>query len=631
MQLYGHGGNLEGFRREGPASPSVYSPQYPDLVRAKATKFFGPMSSIPRLYNVFPYMDEPFNVGTTGFDNSPEAKAEFKKRYGYDLPVDINTIRDDPKKWLDVLNFRTDYFSDAWEIVYKIIKQVAPDYKVIINHDSHNSLGGAVHSHGEMFIDDVFHWRGDWADMYAFDIYPYDAEDFRYGQCGMLRRPRMSQLHFGLAQLRNVTETYHKELAFWVGQYGYGDFMRPAPKAQYWSERETAYTAIAGGADFLWSEFDKPLDAHHWDDWGEGLRVIQKVGGALVAAKRPMANACWLFPRTQGIQLQEEYFDVGQAYEAFQRAFGELDAVHEEQVKGGKLDEYKILVMFDVKLLPEEVAEGIAAWVRKGGILIADSVPNLGRYRQPMKTLEELFGVRDAETGRIIRTGMWEPYGIAGPRWFFPKDPKYDETKFKTDTVRGTAFGVPLDMTLISPRPATITSASVLLKTTSGQPAVVQRRVGKGQVFLLGFCLQDTYFQAWKDELDVNDQPEAGLLTVLNVRGDRKFNSRAQIYALLRAMTKEAGVRSHVYSSNPDIEAGVRQSDKEGFVLVINHETERPKTEITLADLRFGVAKVVDVADDKVVPFEQKDGAVVFRLDVPLGDTRLLQLYPAGK
>ena len=86
-----------------------------------------------------------------------------------------------------------------------------------------------------------------------------------------------------------------------------------------------------------------------------------------------------------------------------------------------------------------------------------------------------------------------------------------------------------------------------------------------------------------------------------------------------------------MYSSNPDIEAGVRQSDKEGFVLVINHETERPKTEITLADLRFAVAKVVDVADDKDVPFEQKDGTVVFHLDVPLGDTRLLHLYPAGK
>ncbi len=120
--------------------------------------------------------------------------------------------------------------------------------------------------------------------------------------------------------------------------------------------------------------------------------------------------------------MQEEYFDVGQAYEAFQRAFGELDAVHEEQVKGGKLDKYKILVMFDAKLLPEEVAEGITAWVRKGGILIADSVPSLGRYRQPLKTMEELLGVQDAETGRIIRTGLWEPYGIAGPRWIFPTD-----------------------------------------------------------------------------------------------------------------------------------------------------------------------------------------------------------------
>ena len=53
------------------------------------------------------------------------------------------------------------------------------------------------------------------------------------------------------------------------------------------------------------------------------------------------------------IQLQEEYFNVGLSYELFLRAFGELDILHEEQVTDDALDGYQVLVLFDVKLLPE--------------------------------------------------------------------------------------------------------------------------------------------------------------------------------------------------------------------------------------------------------------------------------------
>ena len=94
------------------------------------------------------------------------------------------------------------------------------------------------------------------------------------------------------------------------------------------------------------------------------------------------ARACMLFPRTQFIQVQEEYFNVGLSYELFLRAFGELDILHEEQVKDDRLDGYQVLV----SLRRHAVAR--ARWpsesrrsCNKGGVVIADCVPRHGRVQ----------------------------------------------------------------------------------------------------------------------------------------------------------------------------------------------------------------------------------------------------------
>ena len=163
-----------------------------------------------------------------------------------------------------------------------------------------------------------------------------------------------------------------------------------------WSEREMSTTAVAHGADYLLTGYGIPVDAGHWESFGEGLRLLGKAGSRLLGAPKVKARACMLFPRTQTIQLQHEYFNVGLSFECFLRAFGELDMLHEEQVIDHELDDYEIVLLFDVELLPEDVAGRLAEFVRRGGTLIADSVPRMGTYKEPMTTLEDVFGVRDA-------------------------------------------------------------------------------------------------------------------------------------------------------------------------------------------------------------------------------------------
>src|SRR5439155_24283991 len=80
----------------------------------------------------------------------------------------------------------------------------------------------------------------------------------------------------------------------------------------------------------------------------------------------------------------------------------ELDLIHEEQLESGKLKDYQILVLFDVKLLPAKAAKQIADFVQNGGTVIADCVPVLDENRLATDSMEKLFGVRNTQTGRIL-------------------------------------------------------------------------------------------------------------------------------------------------------------------------------------------------------------------------------------
>jgi hypothetical protein len=601
-------GPLEQFERQSPPKTCVYSPEYARVVRRNAEQALAALKGISRLYNVFTYQDEPFHEGAKSFGYNREVKEEFKKRCGYDLPPDLASIRNDPRRWLDVVNFRSDYFPDGWRQVYKAIKEINPGFKTVLTHDSHNTLGGGCGSHSELAIDDIFHWGGAFSDMFMFDIYPYMMFDFRFGEPSRLPRPRMSQTHYCFAQMRNLTRAYGKELGFWVGTYSpawFKEFLGPERQATYWSEREMSTTAVAQGADYLLTGYEVPTDARHWESFGEGLRLIQRAGPRLHGMPKVKARACMLFPRTQTVQMQEEYFNVGLSYELFLRAFGELDILHEEQIKDDRLDGYRVLVLFDVTLLPAEVARRIASFVEHGGVVIADCVPNADTYKQPMKVMEDLFGVTRAKTDRVRRTGHCVPRVTGGPSWDMRPAQAPDESKVATDAVRGTVLGQPLDLTLVSPRPATMTSGEVLLKTAAGQPAIVGHSVGKGRVFLLGFCCQDTYFRTWQD-----DKPA----------------TREQLAGLLYHMTQAAGAQAHVRSSNPDIEASVRANQTEGVLFVINHEAAQPDTSIRLADLGFGIGQIVDLANGQAVRLTRQNGAVGLSLSVPIGQTRILHL-----
>jgi hypothetical protein len=606
MILTHHAGALELFGRDKPPEPSVYSPEYETSVRKNAEKALAPLKNYPRLYNVFPFQDEPFHWGKKSFGYGEDEKKAFKDRFGYDLPPDFESIRNDPVKWGQVIDFRSDNFPVGWRKVYKIIKEINPNFIATLTHDSHNTFGAGYGSHAELAIDDVYHWGGDFADMFVFDIYPYMMFDFRFGAPSQLPLPRMSQAHYAFAQMRNLAYSNGKKLGFWVGTFNpawFKSFLDENLRARYWSEHEMSMTAVAEGSDYLLTGIKIPVDSLHWETFGKANHLIQKTHGDLQKMPKMKAKACMLFPRTQYIQMQEEYFDVGLSYELFLRAFGELDILHEEQVTDD-MNGYKILVLFDVKLLPEKTAQHIAAFVRSGGVVIADCVPSMNENRKPMTVMEDLFGVTGAATGRIVRTGHWVPSKTEAPKWVFRGENAPDESVFETDGVKGVS-GKPLAITLVSPRSCTVTTGTVLAKTFKGNPAMVQHTYGKGQAFLLGFCLQDTYFKTFQD---------------------KNIPAREALGGMLKAMTEKAGVQPHVWSSNPEIEAALRTNSKSGYLFVINHEAEHTDALIRLADIGFTIGSIVDVDTDKKISFREKNGIVEFATDAKKDGAKIMRI-----
>ncbi len=599
---------LELFGRDDPPSIPVYSEAYGEAVREAAEQRLPILEEIPRLYNAFIYQDEPFTGGPASLSYTEYDQAEFEKCYGYPLPMSLEEARQDPQVWLDFLNFHTAKFPDAWRQIYPVVKEINPNFQVTLTHDSHNTFGAGYSSHAVIAIDDVFHWGADFTDAFVYDIYPYWNLDFRFGEPAKLPLPRMAMTHYSFAHMRNLAYHFDKDLGFWVGTFNptwFGPYLDEGNRALHWGERLMATTAVAHGSDYLLTGFGIPTDAQHWESLGEGLRLIQKTGDYLRTTKKPQARAAMLFPRTQYLQLQEEYFNVGLSFELFQRAFGELDLIHEAQVTDAELNGYDILLLFDIKLLPEDVAQHIADFVADGGVVIADSVPHLGKLKEPMDTMEQLFGVEDAVTDRIVREGHYVPITVGGePYWVFRDENSPDESIYTSARLQDEALGVVLDLEVISPRPGAVTTAELLAETVDGEAAILRREVGDGMVYLLGFCLQDTYFHTFKEDL-----PEA----------------REQLRALLKAMCDKSGIQAQVHSSNPDIAAVIRCNDERGVLFVLNHETEDTQTRIRLGDLPFPIDRIVDVADGEVLDIDHEDG-VTLDIAVPFGETRVFEL-----
>ena len=591
------GGSFSLLHRGGPPAVCVYSPEYQNAVRKRAEPRLAVYRSVPRLLYVLGYADEPFTTGEEAFCYCKHCQRAFREKYGVALPR-TNEIKT-PELWRNYIDFRAQYWPHGWEQSYKIVKDIYPDFWVELTHDSHNTFGAAAGPTGQakIAVEDVFHWGAAGFDSVNFDIYPYLSTDFRSGKYGALRKPRMSQFHFAFAQMRDLAYTHKKRLSFWVESINSEwHMLNDRNRTFHWSPRELSYTAIAHGCDHLTTGFGIAEDPKWWQTMGETMREVQALAPVLLRSRKRKARACYVFPRTQHITLQEEYWNVGVAYELFLRAFGELDCLHEMQIAAGCLSgqagrssdrrsrqRTDVLVMFDVSLLPGDVAREVREFVKRGGVLIADQIPCLDEDKKPTEALQPVFRAKQTgreEAGEAVVGRVTAELAGSSPRLRVAGARTHD----------------------------VLPGAEVLARfADNNSPAIVKSRYGEGTALLFCFDMKETYFATWQ-------RPDPG--------------SRATLRTVVRSLITSCGIQPNIFSSNPNIGATVSGGDDSLVAFVINHESKASATSVTLHHLPFKPEFVCGLLSGRAVDFVVAHDALKLTLDVPFGGTAVLGVYP---
>ena len=568
---YSFQGNFSLLNRDALPPVSVFSPEYKEALAPRIAAAVETCRMVPRLLNVQGYMDEPFQVSGKTFDDRPPAQEEFRRRYGIDMPTREQAMAD-PALWLKYIDFWSDCFAAGWRQSYAMVKEAYPDFWVELTHDSHCTFGAAGRNFKSFWaVDDVFHWGAPF-DSVNYDIYPYLSTDFRTGKFGENRLPRIAGMHMAFAQMRNLAYTYDKKLGFWL-ESGWGEKLAPTSPLRdaIWSPRELTYTALAAGCDYLNTFWGIPEDKRWWETYQSVMPEVQSVAPLLTRSRVPRAKAAFLFPRTQHVLLQEEYWNVMVALEAFRQAYGELDCIHEEQLAQGLLDQYGTLVLFDIHLLKRQDAETIRDWVAQGGRLVADEVPSLDEGKGPLGIFEPVFGVQgtaEVAEGAIDVPGtnaqLWGRRGYEG------------------------AGAMPIG------------------PGDGGWAPLLGNTHGRGQTFLLNFPVKDCYLDAL-------------------VRQDANGAAEALLDVLRRAAGNDEQP-ANVTSSNPKIEAAIRQTPQgTALLLVINHESEDDTTTVTLPHLPAGGVVRDMVGGERLQSGERYS----MTLQCPWGQTRLIGIFPS--
>ncbi len=386
----------------------VHSPGY----RADLQEFLEPkrahLEGLPRLWATDIRDEVCVNASVTHLDPSPShvgyvchceyCQQVFREKYGVELPEEMPPI-EQPALRRKYVEFYEDYWAKVWQLTCDYMKASKPNILIANTYTESICLG----RHVELVFGDLLKWSAP-LDWIAADIYPYyygrhenDVEAIEWA----MKRSRLL-----MAFMRCAAQHHGIRFAWWVGCTSSTE---ETPKAI----RHMSYTAIGQGAQGLigWGAYfpeQRPVLEYNpklWEDAGKTFRAISDVG-PLLRRLRKTSRIALLCPETQALFVTAaDYagpfsFDLVPAYDALLRTFGNADLIYERQIAAGKLKDYQALVIANVRHLSDAAAEGIERFVRGGGALISDTVPELNEDDKPSETLAKVLGGTEARGER---------------------------------------------------------------------------------------------------------------------------------------------------------------------------------------------------------------------------------------
>jgi len=278
------------------------------------------------------------------------------------------------------------------------------------------------------------------------------------------------------------------------------------------------------------------------------------------------------------------------------------DLLVEADVNAKALKDYKVLALVGDSL-PPALAPALEAWVREGGVLLADA--NAGRfdeYHRPTPAFLNLFGLdvrRTEEHETFFRPRQELPFlkpqaTVAGPGWEMP--------------------ALATEEHIV---PAKDVEVLAKFKDDDGA-AVTERRLGKGRIFYAAALPGVAYLWSALQPPAVPDRgPTAHSVPTAFDAGAR---------ALLQMVLKEASVEPSIVAEPALIDARLLKAPK-GYILPVANYQDKVGGKVTLTVAVGEPIKKVTSAYQGELPVKQEKGRVVIELPA-LGYGDLIRLDP---
>ena len=413
MAISGFCDTLHPFKGKNLPGLCVHSPDYKTILHealeAKRTNY----ESVPGLW-VATIVDEPCVDNRIGHRDPAPSHAGFicrcehcqrlfQAKYGVALPDKMPSM-DEPIFRRQYVEFYDDYWAKVWKLSSEYLKANQRDLQIASTFTENLCFG----RHYDLVFGDLLNWSEP-LDWIAADIYPYyygrnenDTDAIEWD----MKRSRLL-----MAFLRCAGRHHGIPFAWWVGCTSSTE---ETPKAI----RHMSYVAIGQGAQGLigWGAYfpeTRPVLEYNpalWEDAGKTFRDISKAG-PLLRHLTKTARIALLASETEALCATPRqyagpfYYDLCPAYDALLKAFGDADLIYERQIAAGGLKDYEALVIANVRHVSTAAAEEIERFVREGGVLISDTVPELNEDNKASMTLAKVFGRTESGKPRRLHYG----------------------------------------------------------------------------------------------------------------------------------------------------------------------------------------------------------------------------------
>jgi beta-galactosidase GanA len=419
------------------------------------------------------------------------------------------------------------------------------------------------------------------ADFFGTSLYPKHSESTRPWPYWMLAA--------GLDFERSAGHSFDK--GFWIGELQAGQGvtgMRIAVPVTASDERYWIWQVISHGAReiavYAWYPMSSGFESGgygliHLDGTlteraraaGATAQIIARNAMAINRSQPARAQVAVLYDRLSymvgGTEPSLSKLGNGErdslmgVYRAFFENQIPVDFVHPDAIKRDRLNEYKALFLPYPVMLSRPVADDLKQYIAQGGVAVAEARlawNNARGYASPVVPglgLDRVFGARE----ELIRPEA-NPRLIIQPSTGLP----------------GLRPGDSIDTAAFEEDLAPVGEAHVLARFPDGQPAMIERRYGRGKAILIGSFAGLSY--------------------------QRKHDSSTQ--KLFLSLARLAGVKPQVRVSGRDTsEVEVRRltSSHEQFVFVFNHGNSAADATISLV-LPWKAKSARDLLQSQTVP-----------------------------